>query len=163
MIGLILVLLLSLLLSHNLNLLLMLIGLLRQQGILLSLEVPDLNAVLRSDSHPGGLRVESQGSHDRSGIELVDWLAAVVEVPDLDLFVLTAGDDEGALGGGRDGVDVAVVSLEAVLDVERLVVPDLETAVPASRCEEGVGEVALGGAPAQEPHVRDPVSVVVGA
>lgn len=55
------------------------------------------------------------------------------------------------------------MSLEAVLDVESLIVPDLKSSVPSGGGEEGVGEVALGGAPAQESHVGDPVGVVVVA
>lgn len=134
---------------------------LSNQLVLLSLKVPNLDSVFGSDGDPRGLRVEGQTSNDGSSVKFSEGLAAVVEVPDFNLLVLTAGDDEGSLGGGGDGVDVSVVSLEAVLDLERLVVPDFKTSVPSGGSKEATGEVTLGGASAEEPHIRDPVGMAL--
>ena len=58
-------------------------------------------------------------------------LVDVAEVEDLDLLVLSTGHDEVTLGGDGESVDASVVGLEAVLDAEALVVPDLEVSIPS--------------------------------
>lgn len=143
------------------SLILDLVGGLSEQLILLGLEVPDLDSVLSADGDPGSLGVEGEAGHNSSSIEFSEGLAAVVEVPDLDLLVLTTGNDEGSLGGGGDGVDVAVMSLEAVLNLEGLVVPDLKASIPSGGSEEAASEVALGGVAAEEADVADPVGVAL--
>lgn len=56
----------------------------------------------------------------------------IAEVENSNLLVLSSSDDEVSTGRNSDSVDGAIMNTDAVLDVEGLVVPDLEVAVPSN-------------------------------
>lgn len=125
----------------------------------LGLEVPDLPSDLSSDGDPVAPWVEGEAVDGCSGVVAGCGLLDIAEVEHSDLLVLSSGDDEVSSGGDGDCVDASVVHADAVLDVEGLVVPDLEVAVPADGGEVlSAGGLGGGG---DEPDLGDPVVVVV--
>ena len=86
-------------------------------------------------------------------------LLNIAEVEDSDLLVLASGHNEVSSGRDGDSVDASVVHLDAILDVEGLVVPDLEVSVPSDGGEVlSSGGLGRGG---DESDLGDPVVVVV--
>lgn len=132
---------------------------LTNNGGVLGFEVPDLPSDLSTDSDPVTAGIKSKAVNGGSSIVTGSGLLNVAEVEDADLLVLSTGDDEVASGGNSDGIDAAVVDLDAVLDVEGLVVPDLKVAVPADGGEV-LSASGLGGG-GDESDLGDPVAVVV--
>ncbi len=59
------------------------------------------------------------------------WLFNIREIEDSNFLVFSSSYNEVSSGRNSDGVDGAVMYLDAVLDVEGLVVPDLEISVPS--------------------------------
>jgi len=101
-------------------------------GGVLGFEVPNLPSYFSSDSDPVASGIESEAVNRRSGIVAGSGLLNITEVKDIDLLVLSTGDDEVSSGGDGNSVDVGVMDSQAVLDAESLVVPDLEVSVPSN-------------------------------
>ena len=86
-------------------------------------------------------------------------LLNITEIEDSNLLVLSSGYDEVSSGGNSDGVDASIMHLDAVLDVEGLVVPDFEVSVPSDGGEVlSAGSFGGGG---DESHLGNPIVVVV--
>ena len=132
---------------------------LSDNGGILGFEIPDLPSDLSSDGDPVAAGVEGEAVDGGSCI--MDWggLFNITEVEDSDFLVLSTGDDEVSSGGDGDGIDAAVMDLDAVLDVEGLVVPDLAVSVPTDGGE--VLSASGFGGGGDEPDLGDPVVVVV--
>ena len=77
--------------------------------------------------------VESEAVNWCSSIVLRSGLFDIAEIKDSDLLVLSTSNNE--VSSRRDSycVDGTIMNLDTVLNVEGLVVPDLEVAVPANR------------------------------
>ena len=127
---------------------------------ILGLEVPNLPADFCSNGDPMAPGVEGETVDRRASIVAGSWFFDITEVKNPNLLIFSSSDNEVSSGGDGDSVDAAVVHLDAVLDVESLVVPDLEVAVPADRGEVLSAYCRLGGR-GDEPHLRHPVVVVV--
>lgn len=63
------------------------------------------------------------------------WLFDIAEIENFDFLVLSTSNDKVSSGGDGDSVDAAVMNLNAILNVESLVVPDLQVSVPSNRSE----------------------------
>lgn len=97
----------------------------------LGLEVEDLDARGGGGAEPVSVGREDERVDDVSGLERVEVLA-VVEVPEHGDAVLSSGRGERTIGGDRDGVDVAGVSVVVGAELALGELPDLQT-----RTEEG--------------------------
>lgn len=116
--------------------------------LVLGFKIPDLDAVLGGGAEPVAARGEDEAVDDVSSVKGVEH-AALVEVPEHGLTVLTARSAERSVGGDGDGVEVAGV-LSKVADQEAgLEVPHLNKAIPTGRDDEGVG---VGGREADAGH-----------
>lgn len=105
-------------------------GLLRVTG-----KVEDLDTSFSGGSDPLHLGVECNLVDCGAGLELSSFLGEVSEIPDLNGVFFACSSDVGTHWSNGKGVDVGVMSLEAVLD-EEVGVPNLQSAVPASGGEE---------------------------
>lgn len=101
-------------------------------GGILGLEVPNLPSDLSSDSDPVASGVEGKAVDGSTGVVGGSGLFDIAEIKDFDFLVFSTSDDEVSSGGDSDGVDTAIMNLDAILDVEGLVVPDFKIAVPSN-------------------------------
>lgn len=95
----------------------------------------------------------------RSGVVFFPGGGQVFELPDIELFVLSSGGDEVAIGSDAERVNVSVVGLEGVFD-GHFAGPDLDFAVPSDR-----GEIRflffLGLAEGRISQAGNPISMVI--
>ena len=116
--------------SLGLNLLELVVSVSNSGGIF-RFEVPDFPSEFGSDGNPMASRVESQagdgGFHVMSGVRFFN----IAEVENSNFKIFSTSDDEVSSRRNSDGIDVGIMSSEAVLNVESLVVPDFKVSVPS--------------------------------
>lgn len=120
----------------------------------LGLEIPDDDGRSSSSAEPVADRGEDEGVDDLTSLKRVEVLASI-DVPEHGGTILTTGSAERAIGGDNDGVDIALVTNEVILDLELSHVPDLDNLVPTSGNEGG--DLGVGG----EADARDPLLVAI--
>jgi len=107
------------------------VSLSNDRGIL-GLKVPDFPADLCSNSDPMATRVEGQAVDGGSSIMARGRLLDITEVKHLHFFVLSSSNNEVSSRRDSDSIDTAFMDFNTVLNVEGLVVPDFEVAVPSN-------------------------------
>lgn len=103
-------------------------------SLLAVLEVPDEDSSVGGSGQPLVGWVELQVVDLRFGLVNDRWLFEVVDVPDFDLVIFTAGGNVFTGWGNGEGIDGFIMSSEGVFDLEVLV-PDLEISIPSSSSE----------------------------
>lgn len=129
------------------------------EGLLVFLilrNLPDSDFVFSGSSDPRLVLMEGDLIDGTTSFEFVLGFLEVGDVPNVDLLVLSSGDDQFSIRGNGNSVNVAFVCLEC--KSEGVVkIPDLEPSVPSNGNEVGLDTLVDGG----ESDHTDPVGVIV--
>lgn len=118
----------------------------------LALEIPDLDGGLSSSTEPVSVGAEGEGVDDGSSLEGVQVLA-LVQVPETSCSVFATGGAKGTVWADGDGVQVASVAYQIVLELAVAKAPDLDELVPSARHNDG--GLSVGA----ETNAADPLGV----
>ena len=124
-------------------------------------QIENLYSFVSRDSDPLLFGVECNFIDRGVGFEFYCWFSNVVDIPNVELSILSGGSEVLLIGTDINAVDVAVVSLESISDLE-VGVPDLNSSVPTDTDEEGLSD-CFGGLLGERTvsNATHPVSVIV--
>ena len=98
----------------------------------LGFEVPDLPSDFGSNSNPMASWVEGKAVDGGTSNMGTSRFFDITEVEDKNSLIFSSGNNEVSSGGDGDSIDVGIMNLDAVLDVEGLVIPDFKISVPSN-------------------------------
>jgi len=121
---------------------------------LLACQIPDLDGWTVGNAQPVTVGREAQGIDNVIVLQSVQVLA-VIKIPQQSLGVLAARGAQGPVGRDGHGVQIAIVAMVIVLQLAVSQIPDLDSAIPAARHNDGIGVIG------REAHARDPIGVTI--
>lgn len=116
----------------------------------LTLQIPDLNTILRGSTEPVPIRAEAKRVDNRTRVERVEPLP-LSQIPEQDHPIFPTTRAEGPIRRDRHGVHIPTMAGERAPQLAVGEVPDLDRTVPRGRDNSGLERVGA------EPHAADPV------
>ncbi len=120
----------------------------------LGFQIPNLDGTTHGRAQPVLVGREAHGVDDVASIERGQVLA-LVQVPQHGHAVLAARGAQGAVRRHSDGVDIALVALQVVVQFAGCQAPHFDQLIPASRHDQG--RLHIG----REAHARHPFLMTV--